>query len=712
MSTLVGTAQEEDDAFWGHETWADDNDSGNESFRDSDEDSTLRKDEFDSDFNDSETDNEDEEEAAGRQEEKELQKQERNKNNSNNHRRRLQTGMVGGTAGGSSGVKKAGRGTGLPKTKRTMGNGMNAGLVLNLPPSMTTIQGDPSIPASTLPSFEESSSSAVMPLSAGSTMTPIPDPIPLSTSKSSSSPSSKRGSRMANELGVNPSTLLSNANARQRRSQTKKRDSRNATPIYSDTLSSQHALHASKRPRLQSGGGGVGGGGGTTSRKAERRRQYSQEELLVEAVQDTEPENERWLLARKRFQESADQDQKAASLAAWREQQKGKRIIQKYHSRRGCLITLTFPEMDSLPEILTRKRQPLPPPTSTIATTTTTTTTLGDSPRGSANQKPTQLVCAITGKPARYRDPKTGRGYWDSVAFKELRRRHEAGLSLDATRPIPSKSPKPTKQPKEEDNGVSSTSSVNHGSMVSKDVKPSTAVGLSPKPPTFVFDLGGDKNKSPGSTRSSGRKWKPSEKMLTGMGNSTGSLPKEEGPSPLSSTSELRKEAVLSAAPPLPNIASNKSQGKDNTASEAPGGTNMDLTSSSLESQSPAAVKEPNPAATTKAPVEVGTSERPTLKGSVIATNTSKGGAKHRSHSAATTTTTTTQSIIANSRHDESPISTTLPNEQVYIIPGDSENGHSEPRYVTQSELIMQVISNYNRSTMDREENKNRSHSH
>ena len=36
-------------------------------------------------------------------------------------------------------------------------------------------------------------------------------------------------------------------------------------------------------------------------------------------------------------------------------------------------------------------------------------------------------TCAVTGKPARYRDPLTGRGYHDVAAFKELRRRREAG---------------------------------------------------------------------------------------------------------------------------------------------------------------------------------------------------------------------------------------------------------------------------------------------
>lgn len=37
-------------------------------------------------------------------------------------------------------------------------------------------------------------------------------------------------------------------------------------------------------------------------------------------------------------------------------------------------------------------------------------------------------VCVITGKPARYRDPRTGHPYFDLAAFKELRRRFDRGL--------------------------------------------------------------------------------------------------------------------------------------------------------------------------------------------------------------------------------------------------------------------------------------------
>ena len=49
-----------------------------------------------------------------------------------------------------------------------------------------------------------------------------------------------------------------------------------------------------------------------------------------------------------------------------------------------------------------------------------------------APRTPHRTTCAVTGKPARYRDPLTGQGYHDAAAFKELRRRHEAGADADA----------------------------------------------------------------------------------------------------------------------------------------------------------------------------------------------------------------------------------------------------------------------------------------
>ena len=122
MTELVGKAQEEDDAFWGHDTWNEE-DSGNESFHDSDEDSAMKKDEFDSDFDDSESDNEDEEAAAGAEEEMELQKNEKRQQKK-------------GGGGGAYVDVKTGRGKRGTGRKRIMGEGFNAGIVLNLPPQM------------------------------------------------------------------------------------------------------------------------------------------------------------------------------------------------------------------------------------------------------------------------------------------------------------------------------------------------------------------------------------------------------------------------------------------------------------------------------------------------------------------------------------------------------------------------------------------------
>ena len=76
MSSLVGEALENDEAFWNHDTWAEDGDDA-DSFRESDEDSEVRKDAFDSDFNDSETDNEADEQAAGDEEERQIQRDEK-----------------------------------------------------------------------------------------------------------------------------------------------------------------------------------------------------------------------------------------------------------------------------------------------------------------------------------------------------------------------------------------------------------------------------------------------------------------------------------------------------------------------------------------------------------------------------------------------------------------------------------------------------------
>ena len=68
----------------------------------------------------------------------------------------------------------------------------------------------------------------------------------------------------------------------------------------------------------------------------------------------------------------------------------------RFSSRRGACNTVTFTSIDCMPSVLTNDSVP---------------------------QKVRQ-TCVVTGKPARYRDPRTGHPYHDLAAFKELRRRY------------------------------------------------------------------------------------------------------------------------------------------------------------------------------------------------------------------------------------------------------------------------------------------------
>jgi vacuolar protein sorting-associated protein 72 len=344
MTSLVGKAAEEDDAFWGHDTWAED-DSGNDSFHESDEDSVNRKDRFDSDFDDSESDNEDEEMAAGAAEEAELMREERS--------RKKKSSYVD--------IAKAGRDLMVTKKKtkgkgRIMGDGINAGIVLNFPgPASGPTSGPTSAAAAGIPSAQQSLQVKAAPSATKQLSAPV--------SPSKSKPKI---------------TLSSHLERRSHHSPPKLRKNR------STARSSEPKPTANKAP--------------VASKKLKRKR-YTQEELLLEAVNETEPENERWLLGRKRNQQETERD---LENMAMKNASKGK-VIQKYHSRRGNLITITFPEMDSVPEILTRSDPPLP------------------------ETKAKQILCVITGKPAKYKDPQTKLPYFDGAAFKELRRRHAAG---------------------------------------------------------------------------------------------------------------------------------------------------------------------------------------------------------------------------------------------------------------------------------------------
>ena len=460
MAILGKKMEEEDDAFWSHETWADEEDSGNESFHESDEDSALRKDVFDSDFNDSESDNEDDEVAAGEAEEREMRKSERRKRSQNStnkgyknpdsnlptlggHKRRR------GFAGGS---------------KRAIGEGFNAGIVLNLPPeSFDSLSYSTSISEKrialqqlafaqtlTLTQTQTQQSTSLQSTTAAATDTkssstphnnnlveqPILPPMPLAPSTTSSSIKAKAKAKAKTiPISARKLTRSSKASLRERQSTqgvrklrgNVKAPSRLAPTRLGDvstTLTACAPTPTSARKASSSNSSD------TTSRvsTAAKRKRFAQEELLLEAVLETEPENQRWLHGRKRIQDQYNRD-KGPNAGGLRDKYRGKKIIQKFHSRRGCLITLTFPEMDSVPEILTRRQQRRP--------------VLSEQPSSSSSkeilqQQQQQLLshCVITGKRGKYKDPLTNYPYHDLAAFKELRRRHKDGVAIVSKRVV------------------------------------------------------------------------------------------------------------------------------------------------------------------------------------------------------------------------------------------------------------------------------------
>ena len=67
MTELVGDALEEDEAFWGHDIWNEEEGSDMDSYDEEEEE--VKPDEFDSDFNDTESDDE-----SGSEEETKLRK--------------------------------------------------------------------------------------------------------------------------------------------------------------------------------------------------------------------------------------------------------------------------------------------------------------------------------------------------------------------------------------------------------------------------------------------------------------------------------------------------------------------------------------------------------------------------------------------------------------------------------------------------------------
>jgi len=309
MEVLTGKALEDDEAFWGHDTWEEE-DSGHESFHSSDEESEIKKDYFDSDFDDSESDHEEEEAAAGAAQEQEIAREERARKAVSRQ--------------GYSEVARRRIGKRPPKFKRIVGDGMNAGIVLNVPGAA-----------------------------------PI---VPIAKQ----APAPKRP--------ITKKVVPSLASTRSKRSQVAQAAARQCNGKEVKSTKSEEKAKATTKKR--------------------KRDTFTQEQLLLEAATVTEPENVRWLLSRKRALEQSERLEKELEGQS---SATNKKVMERFSSRRGYLNTITFPEMDHVPSIILPKK-PLKPPEPEL--------------------------CAITGKKARYRDPKTGLAYYDLAAFKELRRKY------------------------------------------------------------------------------------------------------------------------------------------------------------------------------------------------------------------------------------------------------------------------------------------------
>jgi hypothetical protein len=144
--------------------------------------------------------------------------------------------------------------------------------------------------------------------------------------------------------------------------------------------------------------------------KLDRKHVPTQEEMLIEAANETEPENERWLLSRQRFAAAGGSNGIASGSkvamnkkhsAVDSSKNNNHPVIQRFHSRRGCYNTITFPEMDLIPEFWRKfeKRRDF-----------------------TKNDNAKSRTCVITGQPAKYCDPKTGYQYANLEAYQEIKR--------------------------------------------------------------------------------------------------------------------------------------------------------------------------------------------------------------------------------------------------------------------------------------------------
>ena len=446
MSSLVGKAQEDDDTFWSHSIWSeggggfssgrkrrrDDDDSsssssssgsdsdsassdGEGSFRMSDEESAAAEDQFDSDFDESESD--DEEEGGEGATERELIAEERRQKASQRKKRQQVAFQGKGSLGGGRdfmGKKKKGA-----MTKRgPTGEGWNAGLVLNWPPPSTELGQA----ATKMTATVQQSQQVTATISSG----PV---VPVASVLPQQSPSKPQHAEVKQPLPSAAAAAAADSKAKQQISPI-------ITKSKSKMTTKEHNLRASASSKKATRRGPAAAAAAATTTttiekkgSSDKKPQFTQEELIIEAIKSTETENAKWLSARKRIREEAAHLENAMA--------KAKTVthnpVSRFYSRRGCTNTLTFMDMDHLPDILTRAQ---PPRKTSFGDSSTIRSPRKRRAGSTASQESSsspdtvekeQTKCVITGKIARYRDPKTMLGYYDLDAFKELRRRLDAG---------------------------------------------------------------------------------------------------------------------------------------------------------------------------------------------------------------------------------------------------------------------------------------------
>jgi hypothetical protein len=355
MTALIGKASEDDEAFWSHSTWKEDVDLEGQtidqqedaSFHESDEDENDRVDAFDSDFDDTESEGCDEE-MFDDDAELEAHREEVKMSKKNKVLDMVRAGRI-------SALKKKNT---VGKKSVRMGEGLNAGIRLKAPGHHTfTAQH-----------------------------------VQNSTG-------------LIGNSTVDPSTIHRNPSVASLKPQTTVRET------IPNPISPRSRKRSLRHKQEEMGGQSRQSSNPPLLTKKTHKPVFTQEDLLLEAIHHTEPENMRWILARQRYMEDSKALELQKKMLSDEASAANRKVISRFHSKRGCYTSLTFPDMDHVPLILVKNLQ------------------TPNMVKGKIDDKE-RNVCVITGKLGRYRDPKTGKKFHDVSAFKELRRRLEAGEPL------------------------------------------------------------------------------------------------------------------------------------------------------------------------------------------------------------------------------------------------------------------------------------------